>query len=192
MNAPLAKVATAIFDTTRAPEWVEDLEKATLVRWVSGTEYIEYDHINTPFVMKDRDFVSSVKILIEKPAQDSPVLKFVYHSAEDPARPPTRFVRGNLMSTTFILTSLENDTKTHVIGEVHADPMGSVPKWIVNFFQKDWPIDTLQGLRKQVAKADVKTDPRFTALLTAATENQAVPVPVSATPYRASPKTKSQ
>ena len=79
--------------------------------------------------------------------------------------PPGRYVRGDLMNTTFILTSLENGARTHVIGEVHADPMGSVPKWIVNFFQKDWPIDTLQGLRKQVAKPDVKTDPRFLKLL---------------------------
>src|SRR5437762_3688944 len=56
INAPTLRVASILVDTTRATEWVDSLVEARTLRHVSETEYIEYDHIGTPFVMKDRDF----------------------------------------------------------------------------------------------------------------------------------------
>lgn len=175
IDAPLPLVATVIFDTSRAKEWVVDLESTKIVRWVSDSEFIEYDHIKTPpIIMKDRDFLSSVKMFVDKTAG---VLTFHYKSVVDPAIPETdSLIRGDLMNTTFVLTSVAGNTKTHLIGEVHADPKGSVAKWIVNFFQKDWPITTLKNLRRQVAKPDVKAQDRFIAMFSPAS----APAPATA------------
>ncbi|MBI3554718.1 MAG: hypothetical protein HY074_00470 [Deltaproteobacteria bacterium] len=161
VNAPIAKVASAIFDPARAREWVENLEETRRVRWLSADQFLQYDHIGTPIVMKDRDFVSTVKMKVE-PARQRVV--FEYHSTTDPELPETKYVRGELTSSLFVLTSIDNGTKTNIEGEIHADPKGSVAKWIVNFFQKQWPVTTLNSLRKQVTKADIKLDPHFAAL----------------------------
>jgi hypothetical protein len=121
---------------------------------------VEYNHIGTPFIMKDRDFVSIVEI---KSDSEKHQIILRYKSTEDAEAPKTSYVRGDLQDTTFVLTQIEGG-KTRLDGSVLADPKGSVPKWMVNFFQKDWPVDTLRNLRKQAAKADVGIHPRIEAL----------------------------
>lgn len=162
IDGPVARVATVIFDTNRAPEWMVDLEKALVVKWTSPTEFLEYDHFGTPFVMKDRDFLSHVTLSTDPATKE---FKFHYESAQDGDAPETRYVRGCLMNSNFKLTPVDGGTKTKVIAEMHVDPKGSVPRWIVNFFQKDWPIDTFNGLRRQVKKSDVQDDPRFVKMI---------------------------
>lgn len=163
IDSPLERVATVIFDTSRAPEWVVDLAQSRLVRWINENEFIEYDHVRTPpIIMKDRDFVSRVHMTIDR---EKGQMKFVYGSTEDASIPETSHIRGDLKNTTFTLTSIEGGTKTHLVGSILADPKGGVPKWIVNFFQKGWPIDTIRNLRRQAAKADVKVDPVIAAKL---------------------------
>jgi hypothetical protein len=160
IDASPALIASIIIDTGRAAEWVEDLESASIIRWLAPDRYVEYDHIGTPFVMKDRDFVSVVELSYDRAKR-----QFVIHykSTDDTGAPKTSYVRGDLQDTTFVLTEVEGG-KTSLDGSILADPKGSVPKWIVNFFQKDWPIDTLKSLRKQAAKSDVKVDARIAAL----------------------------
>lgn len=63
------------------------------------------------------------------------------------------------MNSNYTLTSLTNREKTRVSVEIQADPMGLIPKWIANFFQRSWPRKTLEGIRNQVAKADVIEHP---------------------------------
>jgi hypothetical protein len=163
VDAPLGLIATIIFDCTRGTEWIEDLEASKVLRWTSPTEFIEYDHIGTPFVMKDRDFVTKVTM---EPDPAAKKLTITYKSVDDPSAPQTSYVRGEMIHATFVLTSLANDARTHVDADIHADPKGSVPKWIVNFFQKSWPANTFRNLRKQAKKSDVKMDPRFAEVLT--------------------------
>lgn len=163
IDASPAKIASIIIDTTRAPEWVEDLESASVIRWLNPSSYVEYDHIGTPFIMKDRDFVSIVEMKLDAEKRQFTIH---YKSTEDADAPKTSYVRGDLQDTTFVLTELEGH-KTQLDGAILADPKGSVPKWIVNFFQKDWPVDTFKSLRKQAAKSDVKVDARVLALFTA-------------------------
>src|SRR5206468_2735293 len=127
------------------------------VRWTSSDEYVEYDHAGTPFILKDRDFVSTVKLDTDRHQQS---VAFHYSNATDPDVPENpKYVRGDLMSTVFTLTRV-SDAKTHVIAEIHCDPKGSIPKFIVNWVQSDWPETTFKNLRKQVKK-DIRVDPYF-------------------------------
>jgi hypothetical protein len=149
LDAPIARVASVILDNEHAHEWVDSLEESKIVRRISPTEYVEYNHIGTPFVMKDRDFVSRVKMEIDAAAR---TLSLVYQSADDPAAPKTDNIRGELKHCRFLLRSLDGGKRTSLLAEVHADPRGSVPKWIVNMFQRAWPKDTFKGIKKQLEK----------------------------------------
>ena len=165
INASIVRVASVLVDTSRATEWIDRLVESRVVRQVSETETIHYDHIGTPIVMKDRDFVTRARLEFDSTGKKV-ILKM--HSVSDPLAPPTDYVRGEIMQSYFIMTSIEHGTKTHLSVEVHADPKGSIAKWIVNMFQKSWPHNTISRLRTQVAKPDIKDHPRLKAELTQA------------------------
>src|ERR1700680_2667051 len=65
IEAPLWKVASILLDTKRAPEWAESLKESRVVRRLGVNSYIEYNHISLPFIIKDRDFVSEVRIDVD-------------------------------------------------------------------------------------------------------------------------------
>jgi hypothetical protein len=165
INASIIRVASVLVDSTRATEWIDRLVESRVVRYVSETETVNYDHIGTPIVMKDRDFVTRAKLEFDKATKRVTVNM---RSTTDPLAPPTDYVRGEIMQSYFTLTSIEHGTKTHISVEVHADPKGSVAKWIVNMFQKSWPHNTISRLRAQCAKPDIKDHPRLKTELTAA------------------------
>jgi START domain len=169
--APIARVASVLADRKRSPEWIDRLVKTKVLRELSETEAINWNHIKTPTPLKDRDFVFKTVIATD-PAKKKVI--FSYYSVTDPAAPETdHYVRGTFKSGKFELTAVERTHKdgtktrgTQVVAEVIVDPRGSVPTFIVNMVQKSWPHKTLTALRKQVAKPDIKDDKRVVERLT--------------------------
>jgi hypothetical protein len=164
INAPIARVASVVIDTPRTKEWMDSTAESRVVRRVGPLEQIVYTHVTTPpIVMKDRDFVTQARGEV-----DGTKKRFIIHikSVSDAGAPPTSFVRGEILHSSFIMTSIDNGKKTQVITEIHADPKGSVAKWVVNLFQKNWPFNTIKNLRKQVARGDVKESAELRTLFT--------------------------
>ena len=163
VNAPLIKVVTILLDDDRAQEWVDSLVESKVVRVINPLEYIELNHIGMPPLFKDRDFVNDVRMTVDEAAHS---FTMVYRSVDDPAMPPNpKYVRGDMMYSRFVMTSIEHGTKTRIEAELHADPKGMVPKFLVNFFQKDWPRQTFEGVRRQAAKDDIKRPATFADVL---------------------------
>ncbi len=163
VKAPLPLVATVIFDTDRRREWIEGLVDSRIIRWRNRDNFIEYDHIGLPFIIKDRDFVSKVKMSFDFSRKE---IVFHYQPSGDPSAPRTHYIRGELIDTTFILSSIDKDKETRIDAVFLCDPKGMIPKWLVNFFLKDWPKTTFRNLRKEVLKPDLSVDPRFSEVLT--------------------------
>lgn len=162
IDAPLPLVATVILETDRRREWIAGLIESKILSWSGNDKFIEYDHIGTPFFIEDRDFVSSVTMTFGLSKKE---MVFHYQPSDDPSAPPTSHLRGELIDATFILSSLDNDKKTRVDAEFLCDPKGWIPKWVVNFFLKDWPKTTFRHMRKEVLK-NFPVDARFSTLLT--------------------------
>ena len=160
VDAPLPLVATVIFDTDRRLKWVAGLVDSRIIRWGDKDNFIEYDHIGMPFFIKDRDFVSISKMSFDLSKKE---MVFHYQPSDDPSAPRTNYIRGELINTTFILSSIDNDKKTRVDAEFLCDPKGWIPKWLVNFYLKAWPKTTFRNLRKEVQK-DLSVDMRFSTL----------------------------
>jgi hypothetical protein len=49
--------------------------------------------------------------------------------------------------------------------EVQADLKGLLPAWVVNFFQRSWPLTTFEAVRKQAAKPDIGMPAEFRNIL---------------------------
>jgi hypothetical protein len=169
--APITKVASVLADRKRSTEWIDRLVKTKVLREISDTEAINWNHIKTPTPLKDRDFVFKTSITTN-PAKKQVV--FSYHSVIDPLAPEyDAYVRGSFHSGKFELTMAHRTNKdgtktrgTIVVAEVIVDPRGSVPTFIVNMVQKSWPHKTLTALRRQVQKPDIADDPRVVERLT--------------------------
>ena len=158
VKAPIAKVTSVLIDSKRTSEWVDAVKETRIVRTISPTEVIAYTHVKTPIIMKDRDFVTRVRLEVDR---EEKTVTLTYAPAEDPDAPETVGVRGEMMDSSFKLISRADGTETEVIAMVHADPKGSVPKWVVNLFQKVWPRKTIEDMRKQVAKPDITPNPQI-------------------------------
>ena len=159
IDSPIERVASVILDEKRLTEWVDSLEEGKLLKMYGEREFLQYSHIGTPFVIQDRDFLIRGKILADQ-GEDS--FTIILRSVEDPLMPPTKYVRGDLKGY-WKLYSVEGGKKTYLIAEMHADPKGDVPKWLVNLIQKQWPTNTFKSLRKQVNKEGVTTLPQIAA-----------------------------
>lgn len=162
IDAPILRVTSVIIDTSRAPEWIDSLVEARTLRKISDVEYTEWDHVKTPFILKDRDFVFTSRLELH-PADKSIWLN--YHSVADPLAPKTNYVRGTFKYGTFGMTSIEHGTKTRIVVELMCDPNGSVAKWMVNLFQKSWPYNTITSIRAQVRKPDIQDNQQLKAAL---------------------------
>ncbi|MGH7738692.1 MAG: START domain-containing protein [bacterium] len=158
VDAPLDKVATIIVDTSRGTEWIDGLVESRVLRSISPTQFIEYDHQGVPFpfdqFISDRDFVSKVTV---ETMPDVHGLTIRYTSTTDPSMPPLKkYVRGDLRYCVFKLTPMSMPGQTYVVAEVDADPKGHLAPWLVNFFQEGWPHTTFLNLRKEAKKTDIK------------------------------------
>jgi len=161
VEAPLPLVATVIFDTDRRREWIDGLDDSRIILWKDKDNFVEYDHIGLPFFIKDRDFVSEIKMSFDLSKKE---MVFHYQPSNEPSAPRTNLIRGELIDATFILSSIDNGKKTRVDAEFLCNPKGWIPKWLVNYFLKDWPKTTFRNLRKEVLK-DLPVDTRFSKLL---------------------------
>jgi hypothetical protein len=150
IQAPLGRVALIQMNMERANEWIDRMKEARVLEARTEEEFITYSHIGAPPLVSDRDFVNQVRIEYDPPRR----IKFNIHSVEDPKAPPTAGVRGKLLHSSFEFTAVAPD-RTRVVCEIHADPMGSLPKWVVNQFQKGWAFRTISQMRKQAQKSDL-------------------------------------
>ena len=162
VEAPILRVASVLMDTTRLTQWMDRVAEARRIRTTDPRHYVEYERATTPFPLTDRDFVTESWVEIDA-AKKQLVLRA--RSVADPSAPVTGLVRGEVLSSTFTLTALDHDQGTQVVTEVHTDPKGSIPKWLVNLVQKSWAHTTIMGLRAQVRKANLPDNPEAKALL---------------------------
>jgi hypothetical protein len=166
VDAPMDKVASIIIDTTRGAEWINSLVLSKVVRNISDTDFIEYDHVGIPFpfdqVISDRDFVSDVNVKYD--AQTG-WMTVSYKPTTDPDAPLLKKYTRGIVDCEFKLVRMSIPDQTYVEARVFTDPKGNIPKWLVNFFQQGWPQDTFEGLRNQAKRIDIKTMPVVAELM---------------------------
>lgn len=160
VDAPLTRVSSVILDKDRATEWVAKLEVSKLIKMYGDREFLQYIVVGAPAIISDRDFVN--RGMVEVDLREK-TLVVRLNPVEDPGLPPTDHVRGTLQGY-YKIRSIDGGKRSHIIAEMHADPKGSLPKFVVNFFQRNWAKDTIRALRKQVAKDDIKIIPAVSKL----------------------------
>jgi hypothetical protein len=149
----MPRIVGVLENVERAKEWMANIAESYNIEKKTETDRWEYNRTKTPWPLQDREFViHTLTRLIKGP---EPLLVIEMVSGENPKKPHTPgVVRGELIDSRFILKYI-GARKTHLTCEILADPKGAIPKWVVNLFQSKWPVDTINGLKKQLQKQDI-------------------------------------
>lgn len=166
VDAPVEKIVSIILDTGRAAEWAADLEESKVLEWKNQPmEYIEYNHIRMPLILSNRDFISNLKVSVDKNKKQV----HVQYSTPNEQKYLKPYYDGNVLGdldgSYFTLTSVNGGASTQLDGVVVCDPKGVLPNWVVNLFQSSWPYDTIQSIRKQASKPDVTVLSNYSKIL---------------------------
>jgi hypothetical protein len=74
-------------------------------------------------------------------------------------------VRGEILAGSLLVRSLDPEHRAQLTAEIHCDPKGAIPAWVVNLLQRRWPQNTFEGIRRQVAKPGVTMPDEFKDVL---------------------------
>ncbi len=162
VDASIGKVLWMMVDHPHKPEWINRFKEAHTIEDIPPASNIQYSSFELPFPVSDRDFVFRNDFSV------SPEFKGVVidvKSVSDKREPERRgVVRGEIVRGRYILIPQANG-KTLLQAEYLANPKGSIPSWLINFFQKEWPYKTLDAMRKQLKKPYIQEWDVFTRVL---------------------------
>ena len=155
ITAPIGKLLYVIEDPTHWKDWIENFDNGRVLEKKTPFNKVFYQAFDSPFPASDRDIVYEAKTRRDKATGKVYVeMRSVIH----PKAPRTVGIRVHLKYTRYEITPLANG-KLHVVLETLSDPGGSLPNFLVNWAQRDYPVKLFQGLRKQVRKSHAKLAP---------------------------------
>ncbi|SVC09037.1 uncharacterized protein METZ01_LOCUS261891 [marine metagenome] len=155
IKAATGKLLYVIGDSAHWNEWIENFDKGQVLERKSPFHKVFYQAFDSPFPASDRDIVYEAKTRRD-PASGKILVEM--RSVQHPKAPKTVGVRVNLKYTRYEITPLA-DGNLHVVLETLSDPGGSLPGFLVNWAQREYPVKLFQGLRKQVRKGHAKLAP---------------------------------
>ncbi|MCO4762361.1 MAG: hypothetical protein KC502_12700 [Myxococcales bacterium] len=157
-NVHIAKVIAVFANPKSRSKWVDLWDDDQELHVVSKLERKYWIRFNLPFPVSDRDYVLRTKAtLFEKKR----IFTAKIHSIKHPrAKKKSCCVRGKVERTYYKFEGLPGE-RTRLTVEVHTDPKGMLPAWLVNMIQKGWPNKTLKGLVRVAKGKNVKLHPDF-------------------------------
>ena len=153
-DEPMEKILWVLKDDANKKDWIEMYLKGYTLEKRGPFERVIYQAVDSPWPVNDRDMVYVSKAY-RKGVNE---IQISMESIDHPDSPPTVGVRMLLNFSNYNFKKLENG-KTQVTLEIHSDPKGWIPKWIVNMVQRTYPIKLFKALKKQLKKSFVGKSP---------------------------------
>jgi hypothetical protein len=153
IDAGAYDVLAVLNDIGKFPEWSADCAEARVVKQISEFERIEYNRTHAPWPVADRD--AAYRSWVEGSASKGDIWAR-FQSIDTPAAGPVAGVVRMPRLVGFYHLEAIDAGHTRVTYQVDADPGGLLPDWLVKLTTRKLPIETLVGLRRQVAKMQGK------------------------------------
>ena len=150
VQAPAAAILAVFSDVPRATEWMDSCNGSWVVADLGEFEKVVYNRTHAPWPVADRDAV--LHNLVRFDEKDRRV-EIDFYTVEDKSTPPKKgVVRMPFLRGHWILWPSADGASTRVEYQVHANPGGRLPNWLVNYVSRDLPLKTIEGLRAQVKR----------------------------------------
>ena len=148
-NIPLDILIGTFTDPKQRRHWVDRYDEHVTFKKTELSETY-WIHFKLP-VVSDRDYVLKSDAIVDK---DKGIIQVKIKSVKHDKYPPKCCVRAEVKGTYYKFTAL-SPTRTRLEVEVHTDPKGLLPSWVVNLIQEKWPSKTLSRLITHALKNKV-------------------------------------
>ena len=150
IDAPVAAILAVFSDVPHATEWMDSCNGSRLVEDHGDTDKVVYNRTHAPWPVADRDAVLHNVARFDAAER---AVELDFWSVDDAKQPPVKgVVRMPFLRGHWILWPSADGAATRVEYQVHANPGGALPTWLVNYVSRDLPYKTIEGLRAQVKR----------------------------------------
>jgi hypothetical protein len=150
VQAPVAAILAVFSDVPRATEWMDSCNGSRTVDDVSDREKVVYNRTHAPWPVSDRDAVLHNIVHFDEAERR---VELQFWSVESDKAPPVKgVVRMPFLRGHWKLWPSADGQSTRVEYQVHANPGGALPEWLVNYVSRDLPFKTIEGLRAQTRR----------------------------------------
>jgi len=157
-NLPIGQLLAVFNDPSERKNWVDRYAEHVTIEKGQYQE-LYWIHFGLPWPVSDRDYVLEAKGIADEATR---TFKVKIKSVTSPKKGEDDCcVRATAIGTYYEFTALPGAKKTKIVVEVHTDPKGALPNWLVNLIQKSWPSKTLGGLVEHTAKIKKAPLPEF-------------------------------
>lgn len=148
-DIPLDVLIATFADPEERSKWVDMYEDHKTFEKTKLRE-VYWIRFDLPPLISDRDYVLESVAKIDK---ENAKISVEIKSVEHPKAPIGCCVRAEVKRTSYVFTALSpSETKMEV--EVHTNPKGLLPGWLINMIQKKWPAKTLNSLYQRALKVN--------------------------------------
>lgn len=146
LDATLAATTALILDVANNYRWIDSVDQSRVIERISATESINYTVSKAPWPVSDRDAVVHTRVV-----QDPHSLAVLIRSEALPEYLPrvAGMVRVEAIASSWQLLP-QPDGGVEVRYQVHSDPGGKLPRWLVNAVATEQPLNTLHNMRQAV------------------------------------------
>lgn len=153
IEAPLASILAVFSDVDHAVEWMDSCRASSVVEDGGDRDKVVYNRTRARWPVWDRDAVLGNHVYFD--AAEGRV-RLEFSTVTDDKMPPQKgVVRMPYLRGHWYLWP-ETATRTRVEYQVHANPGGSLPDWVVNMVSKQIPFHTIEGMRAYAKKSPYK------------------------------------
>jgi hypothetical protein len=150
IDAPLDAVLAVFSDIDRAVEWMDSCAASSVVENGGDRVKVVYNRTRAAWPVSDRDAVLRNVVTFDE-RSGRVAVDFV--SVTDARMPPVKgVVRMPSLRGHWYLWPTGDGRATRVEYQVHANPGGALPDWIVNYVSRELPRKTINGLRAQLKR----------------------------------------
>ncbi len=146
IKASMERILWVLMSNEHRKKWVHRLKDSRVLERKSKYSAIIYQEFGLPIPISNRDYVYQADV---KRSGTGAIVDI--RSTTHPKAPKTVGVRAYLRRCQYVLEP-RGPGETFIRVEVHTDPKGLLPSWLVNLIQKKWPLNTLSGIRKMTQK----------------------------------------
>ena len=151
-EASMSTIVSVLKDVPAYPEWIYECVSAKRMEASTQTSSLYYCKVDFPWPLDDRDFIAKSKL-----RQDKSNGRVYIDVKGLPNYAPQKdgVVRIEDLSIHYEFIPLNNG-KVKMNYELHSDPAGSIPTWLVNMVIDNGPINTIKGMRKMMMQPKYK------------------------------------
>ena len=152
IDISVPELMSILRDAKSAPSWVPDMLTKKVLSNIGDGEAITYSITDMPWPLYDRFTVLHNKLYLDK---KSKILYVSAHSVDAPLSPNNTkgMVRAYVKESYMAFVPIAKQ-RSYIDFMVSADPKGAIPTWVVNYYQKKWPISFLKALERYGQKYD--------------------------------------